>query len=110
MFDCLGGRCWSIVLCDVRLFFFGYDLTSVERFVYPLLCREIARHYRKARTMTFEEMEKEDRERITVLLATLRDFIWGGDSVDRFATKLDAVAALRDIEELISSRILNDIA
>ena len=59
--------------------------------------------------MTFEEMEKEDRERITVLLATLRDFIWGGDS-DRFATKLDAVAALRDIEELISSRILNDIA
>ena len=55
-------------------------------------------------------MEKEDRERITVLLATLRDFIRGGDSPDRFATKLDAAAALRDIEELISSRILNDIA
>lgn len=54
-------------------------------------------------------MEKEDRERITVLIATLRDFIWGEDR-DRFATKLDAVAALRDIEELISSRILNDIA
>jgi hypothetical protein len=59
--------------------------------------------------MTFEEMEKEDRERIEANLATLRNFIWGED-ITQIYLKLDAVAALRDIEELISSRILNDIA
>ena len=57
--------------------------------------------------MTFEEIEKEDAERITANLKTLRDFIRGGDITEIYL-KSDAVAALRDIEELISSRVLNN--
>ncbi len=53
--------------------------------------------------MTFEEMEKEDAERITASLKTLWDFIGKGDTY-----KVDAIVALRDIEELISSRVLNN--
>jgi hypothetical protein len=53
--------------------------------------------------MTFEEMEKEDAERITANLKILWDFIGKGDTY-----KVDAIVALRDIEELISSRVLNN--
>lgn len=57
--------------------------------------------------MTFEEMEKEDTERIEASLKTLHDFIRQGDTTAIYL-KLDAVTALRDIEELISSRVLNN--
>ena len=84
--------------------------------VAPRKVRHLATHYapqggakQKEKTMrkipfvTFEEMEKEDAERITASLKTLWDFIGKGDTY-----KVDAIVALRDIEELISSRVLNN--
>jgi hypothetical protein len=53
--------------------------------------------------MTFEEMEKEAEEFITASLKTLYNFVRFGVGDD-----YDALIALRDIEELISSRVLNN--
>ena len=50
-------------------------------------------------------MEKEDRERIEASLKTLRESILFG-----VGDYYGAIIAMNDIEELISSRILNDIA
>lgn len=55
--------------------------------------------------MTFEEMEKEDTERITANLTTLRTIVRFMEDSD---SKWNAEVALRDIEELISSRVLNN--
>ncbi len=55
--------------------------------------------------MTFEEMEKEDTERITANLKILWTLVRGMDASD---SKWNAETALRDIEELISSRVLNN--
>jgi hypothetical protein len=52
---------------------------------------------------SFEEMEKEDTERIMASLKTLHNFVRFGAGDD-----YDATVALRDIEELISSRVLNN--
>jgi hypothetical protein len=60
---------------------------------------------RKDTKVTFDEMEKEERERIEASLKTLHNFVrfCAGDDYD-------AIIALRDIEELVCSRILGDIA
>jgi hypothetical protein len=55
--------------------------------------------------VTFEEMEKEDAERITANLKILWTLVRGMDASD---SKWNAETALRDIEELISSRVLNN--
>ena len=55
----------------------------------------------------FEEMEKADRERITAALEIIRKSHRQGIASNYYHA---AAIAIRDIEELISSRIFNNIA